>query len=95
VFGWRTQDEKYSGNDYHLFKLGRKGVCGMWPQPMKNVPPCWITYWQVANCDKSVAKAKRLGGRVLMNTIEVPSMCRFSILKDPQGAVFGVLEPLM
>jgi uncharacterized protein len=95
VFGWTTKDEKYSGNDYHLFKLGRTGVCGMWPQPLKKLPPSWVTYWNVANCDKSVAKAKRLGGRTLMGLIEVPGMCRFAILKDPQGAAFGVLEPLM
>lgn len=95
VFGWKTQDQKYSGNEYHLFKIGRKGVCGMWPQPMPKLAPCWVTYWQVAKCAKSVTKAKRLGARVLMGTIEVPDMCRFAVLKDPKGAVFGILEPLM
>jgi predicted enzyme related to lactoylglutathione lyase len=95
VFGWTTQDQKFSGNDYHLFKLGRTGVCGMWPWPLKKLPTSWVTYWQVADCAKGVAKAKRLGARVIMGTTEVPGMCRFSILKDPQGAAFGILEPLM
>ena len=94
VFGWTLGDENYSGNQYHLFKLGKEGVCGMWPGPMKKMPPSWLTYWRVADCAKTVAKAKRLGGRILLGATTVPDMCRFAVVKDPQGAVFGVLEPL-
>lgn len=93
VFGWATEDKSYSGNAYHLFKLGKKGVCGMWPEPMKGLPPSWLTYWQVANCARTVAKIKQRKGRVLMGTTLVPGMCRFAIAKDPQGATFGILEP--
>ena len=95
AFGWKVDNQTFGGNNYHLFKLGKEGICGMWPFPMPKLPPSWLTYWQVASCAKTVAKAKRLGARVLMNTIEVPKMCRFSVLKDPQGAAFGILEPLM
>ena len=93
VFDWTSADKKYSGNAYHLFKIGKKGVCGMWPGPMKGLPPCWVTYWQVADCAKTVAKAKRLGGRVRMGTTPVPGMCKFAVLRDPEGATFGILEP--
>ena len=94
VFGWKAIDQKYNGNAYHLFKLKRKNAGGMWPYPMQKLPPCWITYWQVASCARTVAKAKRLGARALLGPMLVPEMCRFGILQDPQGAVFGVLEPL-
>lgn len=94
VFGWTLSGQEYDGNKYHLFKLNKDGVCGMWPGPMKKLPPSWVTYWQVANCAKTVAKAKRLGGRALLGTTVVPGMCRFAILTDPQRAAFGVLEPL-
>jgi uncharacterized protein len=93
VIGWKQVDQNYGENSYHLFKVGRVGVCGMWPFPMKKLPPCWVTYWQVADCAKTVAKVKRLGGRILMGTTPVPGMCRFAIVKDPQGAAFGILEP--
>ena len=93
VFGWKTSGEEYGGNEYHLFKLGKKNVCGMWPSPMKKLPPSWVTYWQVSDCAKSVAKVKRLGGRIIMGTTPVPGMCRFAIVRDPQGATFGILEP--
>jgi predicted enzyme related to lactoylglutathione lyase len=93
VFGWKSVDQDYSGNAYHLFKLGRTNVCGMWPFPMKKLGPSWLTYWQVSDCAKTVSKVKRLGGRALMGTTIVPGMARFAVLKDPQGAAFGVLEP--
>jgi predicted enzyme related to lactoylglutathione lyase len=32
---------------------------------------------------------------VLMGTTVIPEMCRFAIVRDPQGAAFGILEPEM
>jgi len=94
VFGWTLDEMAAGGNKYYLFKVGKKGECGMWPEPMKKLPPCWVTYFQVENCAKTVVKAKRLGGRVLMGTTLVPQMVRFAVLKDPQGAAFGILAPI-
>src|ERR1700680_3048699 len=93
VIGWKTEDQNYGGDAYHLFKIGKLAECGMWPWPMKKLPPSWVSYWQVADCAKTVAKVQRLGGKVVMGTTEVPEMCRFAILRDPQGAAFGILEP--
>ena len=92
VFRWQVSDQDFSGNKYHLFKLGKEGVGGMWPEPMRGYAPCWITHWRVADCGKSVAKAKRLGGKVLIGAMKVPGMCTFAILADPQGASFGIIE---
>jgi hypothetical protein len=93
VFKWKTQSKDFNGNAYHLLMLGNKDVGGMWPEPMKKLPPCWVTYWQVANCARTVTKVKRLGGGVLLGTTTVPDICSFAVLTDPQGAVFGILEP--
>jgi len=93
VFGWKWATKDFSGNEYTTFMLGKQAECGMWPTPMKKIPPSWVTHWQVVDCAKTVAKVKRLGGRVVMGTTAVPGVCRFAILKDPKGAVFGILEP--
>jgi uncharacterized protein len=93
VFRWKSVAKDFGGEKYTRFMLGKQAECGMWPTPMKNLPPCWVSHWQVVDCAKTVAKVKRLGGRVLMGTTEVPGACRFAILKDPKGAVFGILEP--
>ena len=94
VFGWTTQRMGAGDDAYQLFMLGKKGVGGVWPVPMKPLSPCWVTYWNVADCARAVAKVKRLGGRVLMGATTVPGYCRFAVLRDPQGAAFGVLQPL-
>jgi predicted enzyme related to lactoylglutathione lyase len=96
VFGWKMVTQEFSGNDYYLFKVAGKaeGLGGMWPQPMKKYPPTWFTYFVVKNCARSVTKATKLGGKALLGPITVPETCTFSIIQDPQGAAFGVLEPL-
>jgi predicted enzyme related to lactoylglutathione lyase len=93
VFGWMWATKDFGGNQYTTFMLGKQAECGMWPAPIKNMPPSWVTHWQVADCAKTEAKVKRLGGRVVMGTTAVPGVCRFAVLKDPKGAVFGILEP--
>jgi predicted enzyme related to lactoylglutathione lyase len=93
VFGWKVERKDFSGNSYNLFKLGRAGIGGMWPTPLPKYPPAWFTYWIVESCPRAVAKAKRLGGKVVLGPITVPATCTFAILQDPAGAGFGVLEP--
>ena len=93
IFGWKWATKKYGGNEYATFMIGKQAECGMWPAPLKNVPPSWVTHWQVVDCANTVAKAKQLGGRVVKGITAVPGVCRFALLKDPTGAVFGILEP--
>jgi predicted enzyme related to lactoylglutathione lyase len=94
VFGWKIKTMDFSGNSYHLFNLGKKGIGGMWPYALPKHGPAWFTYWGVKNCAKTVAKVKRLGGKVLLGPITVPNACTFAIIRDPQGASLGVLHPL-
>jgi predicted enzyme related to lactoylglutathione lyase len=47
----------------------------------------------VGDADASVAKAKQLGGSVVVPPTDIPDAGRFSVLKDPQGAVFAVFRP--
>ena len=95
VFGWKLENMDFSGNPYHLFKVGGEGFGGMWPTPLPKHPPAWFTYWLVENCPRTVAKAKRRGGKVILGPITVPETCTFAIIRDPQGAAFGALEPLV
>ena len=95
AIGWKMERQSYSGNAYYLMKVGKESIGGIWPESMKKLPPCWITYWQVENCAKATARVRRLGGRVLMGPITVPEMVHFAIARDPYGAVFAIMEPIM
>lgn len=55
-----------------------------------NVPPNWQSYVMVESVDDSTAKTVELGGKVLMPPMDIPGTGRFSVVADPQGAVFSL-----
>jgi len=56
------------------------------------VPSYWMPYFQVDDCDSSVAKAKGLGGKAMVGPQDIPGTGRFAILTDPQGAMFALYK---
>jgi len=94
VFGWKIKTMDFSGNSYYMATLGGKGLGGIWPHSLPNHPTAWFTYWFVKSCARTVAKVKRLRGKIILGPITVPETCKFAIIRDPQGAAFGVLEPI-
>ena len=57
-----------------------------------HIPSYWMPYFQVAGADASAAKAKELGGSVMVPPQDIPGTGRFAIVTDPQGAMFAVFE---
>jgi hypothetical protein len=55
------------------------------------IPPYWLVYFAVDDCDASAAKASGLGGATLMPPMDVEPG-RFAVLSDPAGAVFAVIK---
>ncbi|SBT89575.1 hypothetical protein GA0115233_101068 [Streptomyces sp. DI166] len=54
------------------------------------VPAHWLPYFAVADVDESAAKATEAGGSALMEPTTVADGPRIAVLRDPQGAMFGV-----
>ncbi|MFE5586683.1 VOC family protein [Kitasatospora sp. NPDC056531] len=54
------------------------------------VPPHWLPYFSVADVDNTVERAVALGAQVLMPTYSMPGGRRIAVLRDAQGAAFGV-----
>jgi predicted enzyme related to lactoylglutathione lyase len=46
-----------------------------------------------SDLDASAAKAKSLGGNVMVGPQNIPDGARFVILQDPQKAVFALYQP--
>ena len=93
LFGWTAASvDMPSGVAYTVCRVGDVRVAGMLPSPMGgDVPPFWLYYVRVADADASAAKAVSLGGEVTDGPRDVPGVGRFALLKDPAGAVFGIL----
>jgi hypothetical protein len=93
LFGWGTKEMAMGGPDpYVVFQQGDKSVAGMMATPAPQIPPHWMEYFQVADCDAQTAKAKSLGAAVLAGPMDVPTVGRFATLADPQGAAFSIIR---
>ncbi|MFI2778045.1 VOC family protein [Streptomyces sp. ALB3] len=56
------------------------------------LPSYFLTYFAVAECDRTVETAVRLGGRIKTPPLDIP-YGRMAVLQDDQGAAFAVLQP--
>jgi uncharacterized protein len=100
VVGWKTQPfpgSETSEAPYTLWMAGEQGVGGMMAMPAEmkagGAPPSWSIYVGVHDADAAAAKALSLGGKVVVPPGDIPKVGRFSVLSDPQGAPFAVLQP--
>ncbi|HEY3357638.1 MAG TPA: VOC family protein [Polyangia bacterium] len=97
LLGWKPEAMEMPGMKYNVLKLGEQPIGGAMEmneqmRQMK-VPPHWLVYFQVAKCEDTVARAQKLGARVLVPPMKVPTVGTFATLMDPQGAAFAVLAP--
>ncbi len=98
LLGWESEIKPMEGMDYTLFKVAGEPVAGMiqmtqeWPE---DIPAHWMIYLAVADCDESASKAQQLGGEVCVPPTDVPEVGRFSVITDPQGAVFSIMTSAM
>jgi predicted enzyme related to lactoylglutathione lyase len=60
---------------------------------MGPVPPHWLVYFSVNDCDATVRKVTELGGGILRPAEDIPDIGRFAILTDPASAVFAIIKP--
>jgi uncharacterized protein len=95
VIGWTSAPFGDSSQPYTLFKRsGDTGVAGLMKRPDgMNMPPFWAMYIGVPDFDAAVAHIKRLGGGELSPVIDVPTVGRMQMMKDPQGAAFYIIKP--
>ncbi|CAN5667293.1 VOC family protein [soil metagenome] len=90
LFRWDIEEVAGSGGRYWSITNGEIRNGGLMPMPPGG-HPAWNLYFAVANTDEALARAGELGGSKAMGPIEVPSG-RFALLRDPQGAVFSVVD---
>lgn len=78
---------------YTLALSGDTMVAGLM-QPDTPMPEFWMVYFAVDGCDAAAEKVKALGGGIHRAPEDIPGTGRFAIVTDPQGAAFGLLQPL-
>lgn len=54
--------------------------------------PHWVSSFPTGDVDRAAQKAQELGGQVLVPPVDIPNFGRAAVLRDPEGAVFGVFQ---
>ena len=95
VVGWTSAPFAESPQPYTVLKRTNDvGVAGLMKTPDgMNMPPFWSMYVAVPNLEEAIAHIKQLGGSELSGIIDVPTVGRMEMLKDPQGAAFYIIQP--
>lgn len=97
VLGWKVVPAGVPGFDYSLANdADGNGVAGMMSlaDQVDAPPPNWVIYFEVADADATAEAIGSAGGSMLTQPADIPGTGRFAIAADPQGAVFGILQPL-
>ncbi len=92
LLGWKTKAFG-KGIDYTLFMQGKNMAGGMLKCPKPGIPAHWVPYVIVDNVEATLKKAAKLKAKVLMEPFNIPDVGRIAVLRDPQGAVIGLLKP--
>lgn len=95
VFGWTFGETPGTGGmTYHVIRLGDRDIGGMLQldAKLKGVPSHFMVYFTVTDVDAAVAKVTSTGGAVHMPPMKI-APGTFSVVADPQGAVFTVFQP--
>jgi predicted enzyme related to lactoylglutathione lyase len=96
VVGLKTQPFG-NGTDYVMWTASQGPLGGVMKLPEQaekmGAPPHWMGNIMVKSVDETVALAKKLGGKVYKEAEEIPTVGRFAVLADPQGAAFAVFQP--
>jgi predicted enzyme related to lactoylglutathione lyase len=94
--GWGANDASMPGTSYMLFTVEAVPVSGLTllPEAAREVgaAPHWIGYVGVTDVDAAAERIKQLGGAVHVPPTDVPNVSRFSIVADPQMAMFALVK---
>ncbi|NOT35228.1 MAG: VOC family protein [Candidatus Eisenbacteria bacterium] len=96
VVGWSPEDVKMGEYaDYNMRQpASLEPAVGMCHHRGVNVgvPPQWMIYINIEDLDRSMAQTRALGGEVLHGPRAMGPNLRFCVIRDPAGAVCGLME---
>jgi hypothetical protein len=93
LFGWQAAPRGDGATRYTEWRREGRAVGGMMKMTPDwgDMPPHWMVYFAVEDVDAAARRADELGGTVCVPPAPLPGGGRFSILVDPQGALFSIV----
>lgn len=106
VFGWEIQDMGPQMDNYRIITTGKDEPGAKWAginggmnprqgeSPKGNEPVnAFVCVISVENIDDILKKIEAAGGAVATDKMDVPGVGSLAYRKDPDGNLFGVLQP--
>ncbi len=96
VFSWVGVDSGLEDRRFTVFTIDEAMIGGV--RDLSNVlsaptvRPSWIGYIAVSSVDLYASNVEKAGGKILRAPEDIPHVGRFSVVADPQGAVFGLFH---
>jgi uncharacterized protein len=88
ALGWGLKESEH----YTEFTVNGESIGGMIQSHTPQYPSFWMPYFAVADADAATAKAKAGGANVYVEPNDIPTVGRFAVMADPQGAIFAVIK---
>ena len=95
LFGWNYKQSENSPMQYDQISKNGEDFGGVlqineqWGENWQEIPSHWMTYISVDDCDATVEKIK---GNVCVEPFDIPNVGRMSVVYDPSGANFSILQ---
>lgn len=106
VFGWQITDMGPQMGNYRMVDTGDNKPGTAYPgingglTPRHGTPPqggeavnAFVCTIGVDDIDAYIAKVKSAGGVTALDKLEVPGVGWLTYMKDPEGNIFGMLQP--
>lgn len=96
LIGWGATPMEGAGEPYTMFMNGETPIGGLMKLPADaqaaGAPPHWMGYVAVPDVDATAKRATELGAKVLVPSMDVPGMGRFTVFQDPQGPTIAAWQ---
>ncbi|WP_116091159.1 VOC family protein [Sphingomonas crusticola] len=95
LLGWTCAPFGGSGSaetpEYRIFSMNGAGIAGLMPLPEGMTTPFWLGYVGVGDCDAATASAEAAGAHI-HRTMEIPTVGKITLLSDPQGVGYAIIQ---
>jgi predicted enzyme related to lactoylglutathione lyase len=106
VFGWDIKDMGAQMGNYRLVDTGKDAPGTKWPGISGGLTPrmggtpaegqpvnAYVCTISVDNVDMYIDKVQKAGGNLALAKMDVPGVGMLAYCKDPEGNIFGILQP--
>lgn len=96
LFGWNFENSKLSPVEYPEIQFEGRAIGGImqmtedWGDPPP--PSHWMNYIAVDDVTATIEKIRENGGGVCVQPFDAPNVGRISVVSDPSGATFSVIQ---